>query len=350
MTTLTEKFNSFEEQVAAQNEALIDALGTMGLTLGNMLDTLTALNNNQATNARYILNALAQIDPCTDCEGQSPIVPPVTGSAPPIDEDKCKRVHAMLATIGAFADGYTTLQSYNVVATVNVVNSALQSVISGISGTDTVPLPSFPEAVNMVGNYLSSAAAHIFDSGTPAISWALMLPGMKEALYAASTPGDMQSAFNTIVDASSAIAADKLLMKSTAYNALWTYMFDPSSDPDLSAYSGTDCVTFECQDIDSVPSLVNGGGPIEIIVWPFEYSPSDTNGGATSNHLIWATVDLLGFTFTPSEDVTFFRTPADSGVGLIHDTEYTVADSTTFAAIVRRDGSSAFSIHICPPE
>jgi hypothetical protein len=252
MTDLQAKFDALESQLTTQNTAIVDGMTYIATLLNGLDTTLTALNNNQAANTRYILNALAQIDPCVDCAEQTPIVPPITGSAPPIDEDKCKRVQAMLATVGAFADGYTTLQSYNVVATVNVVNNAITAVISGISGVDTVPLPSFPEAVNLVGDYLSSVGTHIFDSSTPDASWAVALPGMLELLYAASTPADMQAAFAGQIDAADIPAADKLLLKGTAYNALWSYMFDPASTPDLTPYDGSICGSDPvCMDIVS---------------------------------------------------------------------------------------------------
>lgn len=361
MSDLTGKFTDLETQLAANQSDLIAGMGALNDSLLLIVSALDTLNNNGATNTKYLLSAINASDPCVDCGSVSPIVPGIGSATPPADTDTCQRVQAFIATIAAFAAGYTTLQSYNVTATVSVINSTIQTVISGISGTDEVPLPSFPETVNLVGDYFSSAASHIFDSTTPSDSFALVSSAMRDALFSAgSTPG-MQSAFNSIIESSGMPAADKLLLKATAYNALWAYFFDPASEPDLSGYDGELCSlpVGTCYELAFVPALWSNGGNDPVVSATFgPFTPVDaitsSSGVVTSDVPCFYAGDLTGWTWevlTGEVHITY-RTAGLGSSDLFSDTSVAgvtgsvlTAPNPTGSFFIR--GTTGSSVRLC---
>jgi hypothetical protein len=361
MSDLTAKFTDLESQLAAQQTDLIAGMVALNDSLGLILTALDTLNSNGATNTRYLLNALASIDPCLDCGTVSPVVPSIGDEVSPFDEETCKRVQAFIATINAFAAGYTTMQSYNVSATVSIINSTIGTVIAGISGTDTVPLPSFPETVNLVGDYFNSAAAHIFDSETPSSSFALVAGDMQDALFAAGDTPAMQSAYNSIIDGSSMTAADKLLLKATAYNALWAYFFDPASDPDLSGYDGGVCSfpAGTCFTIDLVAQSYSNGSSVVGVgesFGPFtvQSSINTSSGEVTSTPPAFFDGNLSGWTIEVLIGSAFvtYRTGDRTSSGLFTDTSLYSVDGIAHALpaptgsfFIR--GASGARIRIC---
>jgi len=71
-------------------------------------------------------------------------------------------------------------------------------------------------------------------------------------------------------------------MVATAYNALWSYFFDPGTDPDLTAYSGTACIPADCYNYDSQSVTITGFGARQFIVWPAPFTAQNNDPAPTS--------------------------------------------------------------------
>jgi len=286
MSDLTAKFTTLEEQLAAQNATIASYIDTIEAKLQAMLDLQDIVIVNNAANTKALLGALSNSAACFPCPLPSITVPP-TGTTPyPVNADACKRAQAFLATMQAIFAAMDTLQSFNVVGTFNVLNDTISQVIAGVAAGDTVPLPSFPETVNIVGDYISYAGERAFSGVGLVEQFVPLVSALQNVLYAAGTPGAAQSAYNGVIEGSGVSNGARLLFEASAYNALYTYFFDPASEPDLSPYSGDACSIpiGTCVSLTTVPATFSNGTTPWVINLPFgAFSPVNAiaAGGGT---------------------------------------------------------------------
>lgn len=357
MSDLTGKFAALEEQLADEAAAEALALAAINTRLDEFSVTLDTMSANAAANTKYLLNALSQLDPCQDCGAGSILVPPVTVGVTPVNSDRCKRAQAFLATIAAFCSGYDTLVSYNVVATVGIINKTVTEVIAGIGAGDTVPLPSIPETINILGNYFSYASANIF--GTTSMSDALsaVYGSLLPAIYIAGSAEASQAAYNAVIDGSELPFPAANLLKATAYNALWSYFFDPESTPDLSGYDGSVCggaladIT-SCTDFEAVLSTFEGTTWYRILV-PVLGGGDDL--GIEGDYFGWslnvvAGDPLKGVDFGYKDGsldyhLLFQQTLGAEPVVVDHHTAWLYINSTD-----TNEDAEVYTVRICPPE
>ena len=241
MSDLTAKFTDLKETLAAQASATDALVDTVEPKLQAIFDELDLILVNNAANTKAILAALGQSASCFPCPTPSIVVPPVDTTVNPIDSDHCKRSQWIIAAIARILTNMDTLQSFNVVGTFNVINDAISEIIAAISAGDTIPLPSFPETVNIVGDYVSYAGERLFSGVSLMDQFAPLESDLITAVYVSTDAGSAQSAYNASIDSSGASNGAKLLFKAVAYNALWSYALDPASMPDLSGFDGGVC-------------------------------------------------------------------------------------------------------------
>jgi hypothetical protein len=241
MSDLTGKFSALEAQMTIEADEAHSQRATIETTLENIQTALANINADMLNMRNSLLGAISQSAACFPCPTPTIVVPPINTTPHAINSDKCKRSQAFVATIASILTAMDTLQSFNVIGTFNVLNDAISEVISGIAAGDTVPLPSFPETVNIVGDYISYAGERLFSGVGLMDQFTALESGLVTATYSASSPEAAASAFNASIDGSSASNGAKLLFKAVASNALYSYFFDPASLPDLSAYSGSAC-------------------------------------------------------------------------------------------------------------
>ncbi len=241
MSDLTAKFTALEDQLATQaatTDALVDTVEEQLTALFNELDTVIV---NNAANTKAILAALGQTAACFPCPTPSIVVPPLDTTVRTINTDKCKRSHAMIAAIASILTAFDTLQSFDVIGSFNVINDAIGEVVGAIAAGDTLPLPSFPEAVQIAGTYVSYAGERLFSGVSLMDQFGPLESDLVDPIYNATTAEAAQEAYNSSIEASDASTAAKFLFKAVPYHALWSYYLDTTSTPDLGAFSGTDC-------------------------------------------------------------------------------------------------------------
>lgn len=266
MTNLTSKFETLEEQIAAQNDAIIAQMAIMTTAfdlINAQLDTIT-LNN--ATNTRYLLAAIGANSPCAPCPTPAIEVPPIAPFELPINEDKCKRAQAFLATMRDMFGVWDTFSSFDLSSNFTVITDAIGQVIARMGAGDTVPLPSFPEAVQLGGTLASFTAYNLFEHTSLVEQFDPLYDALLAAIYAEATPEGAKGQFDSITYAGTSSHFLGDLMAGSAYNALWSYFFDPDSEPDLSPYDGTICAgEDECITITS---------PLDIGTLQYDYAGS----------------------------------------------------------------------------
>jgi len=273
MTTLTEKFAAFEAQSATQDAALQVDLNAIReqLELTNaQLDTIIL---NAATNTRYLLQAISQNSPCAPCPTPPITIPPVGQTPVPVNADFCKRSQAFLQMIGTVAEAFDQLMNLNVVAAWTLISDVYSQIIDTLGATDTIPLPSFPEAVNIAGNYFSFAASRLFSGETLSGVFSAVLFDLRDAIYSSGSPENAKVAYEGVIDASSMSTFAKLMLKAMAYSALYTYFFSSDTEPNLAGFDGEACTEVApgtCFERISELSDV-GGGLRQTILMPRVY-------------------------------------------------------------------------------
>jgi hypothetical protein len=241
MTNLTTKFTVLEGQLAMQNEAILDLMTVLKTALdliNTQLDTMTV---NNAANTKYLLAAIGANNPCAPCPTPPILVPPIADFDNPINEEKCKRAQAFLATMRDMFGVWDTFSSFDLSSNFTVITDAIGQVIARMGAGDVVPLPSFPEAVQLGGTLLSFTGYNLFEHTSLVEQFDPMYDDLLAAIYAEPTPSGAKGQYDSIVAAGVPSHFISDLMIGSAYNDLWSYFFDPASEPDLSPYDGTIC-------------------------------------------------------------------------------------------------------------
>lgn len=242
MTTLTDKFTAFEGQTATEHDETIATMGDINDVLALINTAIDTLNNNAATNTRYLLAAIASQDPCKDCTAPDISVPAVGTDPNPVSQEMCKRTQAFLHAMSEVYTVLDTMSAFGVPFTPSLIGTAFNQVITSLANSDTTPLPSFPESVQIVADGINYVASGFLVGDTLVGYFTPLIFDMRDAIFLTSTPSAAKAAYNGIIEGSAIPGYAIPIMEDAAYNALWSYYFDPSSDPNLTGYSGTACL------------------------------------------------------------------------------------------------------------
>lgn len=246
MSDLTAKFSTLEAELTSQADEAHSQRVTIIAAIG---DAQTAVDNVGAeiiTLRGLLLRAIGQNDPCATCPPPSLITPPTNPIGRPINADKCKRVHAYLNAMHEIAGVFGAATDNGILWTPSVITAGLSEVITTLITGGSVPLPSFGEAVNIAGDAINYGLSNIGRNNNLQTEFDSISSGMANTLYNAPNASALQSEYAGLVDASALPGDEKLLFKALGYNALLSYFFDPTSTPDLTGYSGTDCGELAC--------------------------------------------------------------------------------------------------------
>jgi len=241
MGDLTSKFAALEEQLEAADAAMQVDLNAMREQLDLINAQLDTQTINNAANTKAILAALGQSAACFPCPTPSIVVPPISTLPIGINEDHCKRAQAFIKTVHDILSAMDTMQSFNVIGTYNVIADAISQVVSAVAAGDTLPLPSFPEGVQIAGTYVSYAGERLFSGVGLLEQFEPLEDDLRDATYLAGTPEAARAGYEGVIDGSSVSTAAGFLFKAVAYTALYSYFFDDTSLPDLSGFEGDVC-------------------------------------------------------------------------------------------------------------
>jgi hypothetical protein len=272
-TDLTAKFEAFEAQVAAEHTATLAKLTTMEETIGLLNTALDTLNNNGATNTRYLLAAIGANSPCTDCEGNSLIVPPLSNDPLTISDELCQRSQALLAAIGAIVQKFDILSNFGVGFNVTNLRTAFSEIISGLGEPSTVPGPSYADMTSMASWSISFATSNFLDGNSLYGYFNSVIFALRDAIYSAASPSAAKSAYSAVLSAQGWNFGVAQLLDAIGYADLFNYYLDPASDVNLSPYDGSICAEIPpttCFMRDS-QLITIGGFPAQFLLMPHVY-------------------------------------------------------------------------------
>lgn len=291
MSDLTAKFTTLEGQLADQaaaTEAALAAIQTALDFINAQLDTQT-LNN--AANTRYLLSALSQNSPCVDCEGASLVVPPTDTAGQEQSEELCQRIQAFLHAMDSVYTALDVMSAFGIGFSTTLLTNALNEVITALANSDTTPLPSFPEAAQIVGDGVSYVASNLLVGHTLVGLFAPLYFDLLKPMFLAGNAAAAQAVYNGVIDGTSYGIFERRLLEHAAYNSLYSYYFDPTSTPNLTGYDGSICFTAipditECTQFTSQNYVIPGVGTFQAVQSP-----------PMSGTYPWAmTGDIYGFT------------------------------------------------------
>jgi len=357
MTTLTEKFTALEGQL--NDDADVNHSDNLNIVeqLELIKDSLASINSDLLLFKAQMAAQSPAIDPYACCTPPSIVIPSVDPTSNPVNQDRCKRAQAFVHAMHEIAGVFGAATDSGIFWSPSVVIGGIQEVITALIEGETVPLPSFPEAVNIAGDAINYGLSNIGRGHNLQSQFDSISSGMVNALYFTSTAGDAQSAYFSIVDASGLPNDEKLLFKALGFNALFSYFFDPESTPDLSPYDGTICsgslpdITV-CTQFSSTCSLGTDGHTRAHLLVP----PASTD----LNYILG---DYFGWTFKYISGVSgiglnIYRKTVVGGSDLFVTSiaignQWTILDHTAEIQVVAPaepdDACHPFVVEVCPP-
>lgn len=356
MSDLTAKFSTLESQLADQSAATATALLGIQAALDFINTQLDTQTINNAANTRYLLSALGTLNPCTDCDNTSLVVPPTDTEGVELNEDLCKRVQAFIHAMESVYTVLDTMSAFGVGFSTTILQNAFQEVITALENGDETPLPSFPEMVQLVGDGVSYIASNLFVGHTLVGLFAPLVLELVKPMFLAGNAAGAQSVFNNVMDESGYGTFEVPILKHAAYNSLYSYYFDPASAPNLAGYDGTVCYTgipeiTECTDFES-HTITIGGVSFQVVQVP-----------PLGSLVPWSNLgDIFGFTFQvvdpsppgsalgvyavvpgPAENLFFFATYGEAAKTIIgHPTEFSIRTPAG------ESSTTHFTVRICP--
>jgi hypothetical protein len=355
MSDLTDKFTVLEEQMTTQQAETIAALTDITDILSLLNTSLDTLNNNGATNTRLLLAALGAINPCAPCPTPALDVPPTDTAGVAIDSDHCKRVQAFLQAMARIFTVLDTISAFAIPFNPGLIIDAWGQVIVALENGDDTPLPSYPEAMQIVGTGINYAAGNFLVGGTLSEDFASVRAALQGGMYGSTTAAAAQSSYNGIIDASSVPSYAKPLMKAAAYNALYSYYFDPASDPNLTGLSGTACSAplvdiVECVELTS-HEYITGSDHYQVCVADPVYSGNPIFTAGNFNGFTFEVLELTGGT---EVRLDYYNpdTSYSNGSLLIVATGIVTMTAVTAAIGMHQNfpnTGGGFVIRVCPP-
>lgn len=341
MTTLTDKFTTFEEEVASNHTLMMARLVAIEEALTNVNTNLDTLILNGATNTRYLLAAIGQNSPCAPCPTPPILVPPIEPFELPINTDKCKRAQAFLATMRDMFGVWDTFSSFDLSSNFAIITDAIGQVIARMGAGDVVPLPSFPESVQLGGTLASYTAYNLFTHTSMVAEFDAIYDVLLPGIYGEATPEGAKAFYdaNVYSGMSSHFLSD--LATASAYNALWSYFFDPDSEPDLTPYDGSICEDHTGCETVEVPVTTGTSN--------YDFG-GETYGRIDLDSVTFNTRINSGTRFTPPIGILASR--GGLTTMLLADHEYTIGEVTSVLGTAPRflDSSPAvatFVIEFC---
>lgn len=348
MSDLTGKFTTLEEQLTAADFIRNELLNAMYSTIAAFDTDIATIRDNNATNARLILNALAFHSSCSTC----PSVP--LTSTPPMDtttaesDEFCQRVQAFLAYVSRccdYADNVGTLAS---VFTTGFVTSIIDQIRVDLSDSG-IPYPGWMDTVVIAADGIDFVINRAIFGGGMHATFDPLLLDLQSAMYAAGSPSGAKSAYDAIVDASDSTGVANVLLKGVAYGDVVNYFLDPSSTPNLAPYDGTVCPNPGCYTVTSQLTTFGSDGTSSAIVWPGIIESTDhTPASYYTNRNVWAITNLVGWTYTCDIETEAVDNWAFSSTVIPAGVTHTFPN--TDHAVIYKNGSSVeFTVVLCPP-
>jgi len=334
MTNLTDKITTVTDQMSEDTSTIATILANMNDTLGLLNTALDTLNNNQATNTKYLLAAIGANSPCAPCPTPSLEVPPLDSTPVEPTDEQCQRAQALVHALQALAAKFDVLNNFGVGFNPTVALAGIQEVLDGIGEVSPIPAPSWSEVANIVSWSLAYATANFTVGVSLSEYLSPLVFTLRDAFFNCSSAAEAQSALDTALAGASVPYGAKQLLRALLYNDLCNYYLDPGSSPTLSGFDGTVCsevLPTEC--ITRHSNLVDLGGFTRDIIY---LNPGFVGYVANVIGSVSGTVHIYG---TGDPDATLTTTPQL----LVSDN---INDGINKIWIQHEGGE--FSIQVCP--
>lgn len=351
MSDLTDKFAHTEGVIQDNADETHSQLTSMGGTLENIQSAIDGITAQLLLMQRGLSAQIGASSPCVDCSPSQLLPPPLDTTDNPIGSDKCKRTQAFIAFIRSQLTMMDTLSGFSIPLNPTLILNGIKEVITSIGGTDSPPDPSFAEYVQMGGDMLSWVASNLLTGDSLVALFDTVASDISAAIYAAPPPSGIKDAYTGVVNSASFSSYAKAVINDAAYAGAVNYFFDPSSMPDLSAYTGTECGTLGCFTIDSQPATASGFTR-NYIVWEAPFTGSNTGGtGTTWDKPVWLAGDYEGARISlvsaGTRRIVVNPGPSQFTSFITHGTPYVLPGTTTYLLLDDTFNDGSFTIEIC---
>lgn len=339
MSDLTAKFEALESQLTSEHLAQQAALDAMSARLDEFSITFDTMIENNAVNTRLLLAAIGQNSPCMPCPTPPLVIPPLGETVIPVDEEACQRGQAFISFMEQAFTVLDLASSVGIGFTPTLVSDAFAQVIEALTGGgDSPPIISFPEAVSLVGQLINYVVLNLLRGATLSGSFSPLVSDLRDALYTAGSPGGAAAAYNGIVASSSLDSDIKAVLTTAAYNGLYSYFFDPASEPDLSGFDGGLCSiapgTCYEREFETCEMSGAGSGTTNAVVEAFgPFTPAtsitSSSGVVTSDLPQFFAGSLDGWTIevTTGSAIVYYRAGGLGDSGVFSETGFYGVDS-----------------------
>lgn len=284
MTNLTDKFETLENQLFTQSEAIKLLVDDVEGKLDGIYTLLDTINNNNATNTKYLLDALGGIDPCANCDsGPLIVAPPTTNPFFP-GEASCKRAQAFVSFMDSVTSVLDIVSGLGTGTFPSLITKAYTEVIESSSMYGGVPLISYTEGVQLVGVLINYSISNIGRADTLNAQFNTLKSAIQSATFNSTSADSAKAAYASVINGSALPSDEKMVLLGAAYDGLFTFFFDPASDPDLTGFSGTACGA-----VDTICAISTG-------------NKNDPDG---THNATWAGTDVMAAIVAGSSDQVF---------------------------------------------
>lgn len=356
MSDLTAKFDALEGQLAAQAATTGAYIDEVEDKLDNIYTMLDTINNNGATNTRYLLDALSRSDPCSTCPPPSIFPVPIEGSITPPDDTTCKKGQAFIAYMQSAMTMLDLVSGLGTGTFWSLLASAYQEVIDSSANYTGVPLISFGEGMSLIGSLINYGILNIGRGDTLAAQFASVSSGLLPVFFAVSSAPEAKAAYISYMS-SSGLPSDEIdVMTKAGYDGLFNWFFSPEGTPDLSSYSGGVCggglvdIT-ACTDIPGVKLFNEDCFRWFLMQPPISSGTTETIG------------DFFGFSFeivdgTTGQPVSIVYRPAGGGTRafftnlFLDNPAATISVHTSTIDLYTNCedvGGRSYTVRVCPP-
>lgn len=297
MSDLTDKFTTLEGQLATQHTAVIGGLDDILNRLDAVNVGIDLLINNNATNTKLLLNAIAASAACSPCP-----VPPIAGTPPvttpgSINANWCRRVQAFLAVIDLFATYADSLGELANAFTPGFVTGIIEE-IRTTTGDSGIPVPGWIDTLTIASAGVNFIVNRALLGGSLHASFDPIRDDLQAALFASGNASEAKSAYDAGIDLAPGLAASQPLLKQLGFSDLMNHFFDPASSPVVDGYNGTVCGAFACYTFTNADCIVVDTEDGEKVIpdWTIYGLVIESNPG--HDNAIWTPGNWRGWEWT----------------------------------------------------
>lgn len=348
MSDLTEKFTALEAQIDDDANEAHSQRASILSTLEDIQTGLSNINSDMLLMKSALIQAIGQSAACADCP-TSPLIGGTPTDTPTTGNDVfCQRVNAFLAFISLCCDYADALGTLSSAFTPGFVTTTIEEIRVTLSDSG-IPIPGWLDTIAIAADGVNFIINRALFGGGARASFDEVKDAIKSTMFVAGSAAGAQAAYISGIDSSTGLSASKPLLKAFAFGDVVNYFLDPSSEPELAAYSGTDCYPSDCITLTSTLTTYPGSVQGQAIWWVSPFTGSNCTPAAyCADGPAWLPADMANWTIIAHSSIDVFgiyNLPATAMV----DGDVLVLGSTSYMAIQNYPSTTPFTVTLCPP-